>query len=151
MQNVGLALDGVRRTFQVSWDDLYRCSRAGTPWTDGLTFLPYLTQGQPYRQLLPVSGAFLGLCIDHQREQLLQAALEGVASGLRAALEALPETTVGEPLRVVGGGGLQQDWRQLLADVLGRLWRPLQCTTPQPAVLPCWRGCPWRSGRVRMR
>jgi xylulokinase len=49
----------------------------------------------------------------------MRAALEGVAFSLKQGLEALEATgvTVTE-LRLAGGGTLERDWQQLLADVL---------------------------------
>ncbi len=58
--------------------------------------------------------------IDHQREHLLHAALEGVAFGIRAALEALPDASKATILRLAGGGSIHAGWRQMLADILGR-------------------------------
>ncbi|HEV2581161.1 MAG TPA: FGGY family carbohydrate kinase [Ktedonobacteraceae bacterium] len=120
VQNAGLALDWVRRVLAATWDELY--ASAGNemlaPGADGLLFLPYLT---PERFVHDQhGGAFLGLRIDHGREHLLRAALEGVAFGIRTALEMLPGASAVNTLRLVGGGSAHPAWRQLLADVLGR-------------------------------
>ncbi len=58
--------------------------------------------------------------IDHQREHLLHAALEGVAFGIRVAFEALPGASKATALRLAGGGSVHPSWRQMLADILGR-------------------------------
>jgi xylulokinase len=58
--------------------------------------------------------------IDHQREHLLHSALEGVAFGIRVALEALPGADNTATLRLAGGGSVHPAWRQVLADILGR-------------------------------
>ncbi len=120
VQNAGLALDWVRRIFNASWDELYASADAVPPGSAGLTFLPYLTRERAHQQNSDSKGAFLGMRIDHQREDLLHAALEGVALGIRMALEALPGSKEVEVLRVAGGGSVHPAWRQMLSNVLGR-------------------------------
>ena len=118
VQNAGLALDWVCRMLNASWDNLYESAATVAPGADGLLFLPYLTRERPYHPLLPDSGAFLGLRIDHRREHLLHAALEGVAFGIRVAFEALPTAQKTTTLRLAGGGSEHPAWRQMLADIL---------------------------------
>jgi xylulokinase len=40
VQNAGLALDWVCRTFNATWDELYASATAIAPGTDGLFFFP---------------------------------------------------------------------------------------------------------------
>jgi xylulokinase len=120
VQNAGLALDWVRRTLSASWDDVYKSADAVAPGAEGLTFLPYLTKERLHHRNPYSSGAFLGMRIDHQREHLLHAALEGIACGIRVAFEALPGANEATALRLAGGGSVHPAWRQMLADVLGR-------------------------------
>jgi xylulokinase len=120
VQNAGLVLDWVRRTLGASWDELYESANQVAPGADGLTFLPYLTRERPHHKNPGSTGAFLGMRIDHQREHLLHAALEGVAFGIRVALEALPGASSAATLRLAGGGSMHPAWRQMLADILGR-------------------------------
>ena len=120
VQNAGLAFDWVCRMFNASWDNLYESAATVAPGADGLLFLPYLTRERPYHPGLPDSGAFLGLRIDHRREHLLHATLEGVAFGIRVAFEALPTTQKTTTLRLAGGGSEHPAWRQMLADILNR-------------------------------
>jgi xylulokinase len=118
VQNAGLALDWVCQMLNASWDNLYASAATVSPGADGLLFLPYLTRERPYYPAFPSSGAFLGLRIDHRREHLLHAALEGVAFGIRVALEALPTAHKTSTLRLAGGGSEHPAWRQMLADIL---------------------------------
>jgi xylulokinase len=120
VQNAGLVLDWVRRALGASWNDIYESVDAVAPGAQGLTFLPYLTRERAHHRNPHSSGAFLGLRIDHQREHLLHAALEGVAFGIRVALEALPGASKATSLRLAGGGSVHPAWRQMLADILGR-------------------------------
>jgi xylulokinase len=118
VQNAGLTLNWVCQIFNATWDNLYASAATVPPGADGLLFLPYLTRERPYYPAFPNSGAFLGLRIDHHREHLLHAALEGVAFGIRVALEALTTAHKTSTLRLAGGGSEHPAWRQMLADIL---------------------------------
>jgi xylulokinase len=115
-QNVGAALDWVRRTLGVTWDELYRT--AARPWRpDTPVFLPYLAGERGEHRS---GGAWTGLMLAHQRDDLMRAALEGVAFLLRGKLDGMRAmgSDPGQAL-LAGGGGQHPAWRQLLADVLG--------------------------------
>jgi xylulokinase len=86
VQNAGLVLDWARRALGASWDDVYASRDLVAPGAEGLTFLPYLTRERAQHRNPHSSGAFLGMRIDHQREHMLHAVLEGVAFGTRVAL-----------------------------------------------------------------
>jgi xylulokinase len=120
VQNAGLALDWVCRVLNASWDELYGSATHVSPGSDGLLFFPYVTRERPYHRDRGSQGAWLHLRIDHRREHLLHAALEGVAFGIREALEALPGAQLATSLRLAGGGGQHPAWRQMLATILHR-------------------------------
>jgi xylulokinase len=124
-QNVGVALDWARRTLGATWDELYRT--AERPWQPGTpVFLPYLAGERGEHRS---GGAWTGLTLAHQRDDLLRAALEGVAFLLRGKLDELRAACGGgaglaagggpEQVLLAGGGARHPAWRQLLADVLG--------------------------------
>jgi xylulokinase len=116
VQNVGLTLDWVRTLLNVSWADLY--DAAGRPARPGApVFLPSLA---PKRLDLAATGAWTGLTVAHQREDLLRSALDGVAALLRERLDDL-RAAGHDPRRVIlgGGGATHPAWRALLADALG--------------------------------
>ena len=131
MQNAGIALEWVRATLGVTWEELYAEAFAVPPGADGLVFLPYLTgERTPYFDPT-AKGAWIGLQLGHARGHLLRAALEGVAFAIRQGLEALLATGVpATQLRLAGGGSFDPRWRQLLADVMRQ---PL-FATPTTAV-----------------
>jgi xylulokinase len=131
MQNAGLALEWVRTTLNVTWDELYGEAFAVPPGADELLFLPYLT-GERTPHFDPAAkGAWVGLRLGHGRGHLLRSALEGVAFSLRQGLDALLATGVpATQLRLAGGGSFDPRWRQLLADVMEQ---PL-FATPTTAV-----------------
>jgi len=117
-QNVGVTLDWVRRTLGASWDELY--GTAARPWrADTPVFLPYLA-GERWDHR-DTGGAWTGLTLAHQREDLLRAALEGVAFLLRGKLDDLRAHGAPNPaaIQLAGGGSRHPAWRQLLADALG--------------------------------
>jgi xylulokinase len=117
VQNVGVALAWVTSTLGASWADLY--GTAACPWRpDTPAFLPYLA-GERWDQAAADRGAaWSGLSLAHRREDMLRAALEGVAFLLRSKLDDLhragcrPEQVV-----IAGGGSRHADWRRLLSDV----------------------------------
>jgi xylulokinase len=116
-QNVGVTLDWVRRTLGAGWDELY--DTAARPWrADTPVFLPYLA-GERWDHR-GTGGAWTGLTLAHQREDLLRAALEGVAFLLRGKLDDLRAEGPPSPatLQLAGGGSRTPAWRQLLADAL---------------------------------
>ena len=89
------------------------------PGAGGLRFLPYLTGERTPHADPDVRGAFVGLGLEHDRGALTRAALEGVAYGLRDALEVLaavgPRPAVG---RVSGGGARSSLWLRIIASAL---------------------------------
>jgi xylulokinase len=116
-QNVGVTLDWVRRTLGASWEELYRT--AARPWRPASTpvFLPYLA-GERWEHR-EGGGAWTGLALAHQRDDLMRAALEGVAFLLRGQLDDLRAAgTAPAKIMLAGGGSRPPAWRQLLADVL---------------------------------
>jgi xylulokinase len=115
-QNVGVTLNWVRRTLDASWDELY--ATAGRPWrADTPVFLPQLT-GERWDEESS-GGAWIGLTLAHQPEDLMRAALEGVAFLLRGKLDDMRAAGCApDKIRLAGGGARHPAWRQLLADAL---------------------------------
>jgi xylulokinase len=115
-QNVGVTLDWVRRALGAGWDELY--DTAARPWrADTPVFLPYLAgERWDHRE---GGGAWTGLTLAHRREDLLRAALEGVAFLLRGKLDDLRVLGAAPAaIQLAGGGTRHPAWRQLLADAL---------------------------------
>jgi xylulokinase len=87
---------------------------------EGLIFLPYLTGERTPHADPSARGGFLGATVRHTRAHCTRAVLEGVAFGMRDALELMRTAGVAPPgeFRISGGGTRSALWRQLLADVL---------------------------------
>jgi xylulokinase len=123
--NGGSTLAWVCGILGASWQDLYDCAGM-SPTQDTPLFLPHL-HGERTPYLDPgMRGAWTGLAPQHRREDLLYAALEGVAFAIRDAADCLlasgPDVA---GLRLAGGGTTAPAWRQMLADILERPLRPI--------------------------
>ena len=82
-----------------------------------LTFLPYL-RGERTPNLPQATGAMIGLAEATTPDDLLAAAVQGVAVGLADGLAALEANGLRRPdsIRLVGGGARHPTWGQALAD-----------------------------------
>lgn len=91
--------------------------RAGS---DGLIALPYFMGERVPLWDSTARAAYVGLSLHHGRGHLLRAMLEGVAYGLRWALDVLREgrLEVSEPLVLNEGGARSAVWRRIITDVL---------------------------------
>jgi xylulokinase len=116
-QNVGITLDWVNSILRTSWAELY--GTADAPWQPGTPqFLPYLAGERWDHAATGPTGAWGDLSLAHQREDLLRAALEGVAFLLRTKLGDLDRVgSRPEKIVLAGGGSQHPSWRRLLADV----------------------------------
>jgi xylulokinase len=88
------------------------------PGSGGTLFLPYLV-GERFPVLDPdARGCYIGLTPRTTAADLARAALEGVAFSIRQGLERLDAAP--QSVSLIGGGGREAAWCQILADVLGR-------------------------------
>ena len=86
----------------------------------GLLFNPSLAGGSSLDVCPEMRGAFVNLDLRHTRGDMARAALEGVAFGLKTALDELRRSVdVAAPLLLVGGGAKAQLPRSIYADVFG--------------------------------
>jgi xylulokinase len=117
--NGGSTLAWVLGTLGATWAELYATS-ADDPRPDDPLFLPHL-HGERTPYLDPeLRGGWTGLAPHHDRRSLLRAALEGVAFGVRDALDAVVAPDGPAPVpRLAGGGTTDPAWRHMLSDVLG--------------------------------
>ena len=89
---------------------------------DGVIWLPYL-MGERTPHLDPhARAALIGLTASHTRAHIIRAILEGVAFSLRDTMTIFSEMNVPvENIRLGGGGARAALWRQIQADVYGRM------------------------------
>jgi xylulokinase len=85
----------------------------------GLIFNPSLAGGNAIDHSLRIAGAWLGLSLEHSRDDMIRATLEGICMGLKRAFSFLSSMTpVKKEMIVAGGGAKSRLWRQMLANVL---------------------------------
>ena len=130
VQNVGITLDWVRNLLGATWEELYaaaaRPRRPGTPRFD-----PHLT---PERWNPGATGAWSGLTLACEREDLLRSALDGVAGLLRQSLDDLRAAGHAPQRAVIGGGGDSDPaWRALLEEALALPLTPASASWLTPA------------------
>jgi xylulokinase len=89
---------------------------------DTVVFLPYMRPGgAPYNNM-SARGTFVGIGLNHKREHLFRAVLEGVSCNIRLLLDRF-EKFRGQQLptlNIIGGGSRNPYWMQLIADISGR-------------------------------
>ena len=123
--SAGLSLRWLRGVLRgddpdLSYADLNREAAAVPAGAEGIVFLPYLSGERTPHMDAHARGAFIGLTYHHTRGHLVRAVMEGVAFGLRQALEV--GLTLASPVTslIGAGGGLENPlWRQIMADVTG--------------------------------
>jgi len=102
-----------------SFDELIAEAAAWPPGAEGLMFAPYLAGERTPHADPDARGAFVGLQLRHDRGALVRAVLEGVAFGLRDALDAVRALGVDASVgRVSGGGARSPLWLEIVASVL---------------------------------
>ena len=83
-----------------------------------LLFNPSLAGGTALEGGPNTRGAYVGLDLRHTQADVIRAAMEGIAMGLRLALDVLRKLTrLSGEMVVVGGGSQSKLWRQIYADV----------------------------------
>lgn len=101
----------------VNFDALGALLARSVPGSGGTLFLPYLV-GERFPVLDPdARGCYIGLTPQTTAADLARAALEGVAFSIRQGLERLDAAP--QSISLIGGGGRETVWCQILADVLG--------------------------------
>jgi xylulokinase len=83
-----------------------------------LLFNPSLGGGTALDDSINIRGAFIGIDLGHTQADMIRATMEGIAMGLRLALDELRKLThLSDEILVVGGGSRSKLWRQIYADV----------------------------------
>jgi xylulokinase len=123
------SLQWLRETVGGTYDELLGGAAEWEPGVEGLLFAPYLAGERTPHADPGARGAFAGLSLRHDRGALARAVLEGVAFGLRDALDLVADMS--HPPRrprtgrVSGGGGRSDLWLEIVASVLEM---PLEAT-----------------------
>ena len=118
------------------FDDVYQLldhlAEQAPPGSDGLMFTPWMFGERSPLDDHHVRAGLFNLSLQHGREHLIRAVLEGIALNLRWALETLEHLyqPVAE-LNIIGGGAKSDIWCQIIADVTNRTIN--QAADPQQA------------------
>ncbi|WP_238530748.1 xylulokinase [Pantoea ananatis] len=100
--------------------ELENLAAMSAPGANGLIYLPYLAGERSPLWDTRASGAWLGLRLSHKRNDLIRAAMEGTAYGMKQILDIAYEkwgVRLDEILSV-GGGSRNALWTQIKADIL---------------------------------
>ncbi|MEA2254799.1 MAG: xylulokinase, partial [Solirubrobacteraceae bacterium] len=113
------SLAWLRDAMGATYEDLLAGAAGWEPGVEGALFAPYLAGERTPHADPAARGAFTGLSLRHDAGALARAVLEGVAFGLRDALD-LVEDLGGRPAtgRVSGGGARSELWLSIVASVL---------------------------------
>jgi xylulokinase len=103
----------------LSFDALDAEAAGWPPGAEGLLFAPYLAGERTPHADPDARGAFVGLQLRHDHGALVRAVLEGVAFGMRDALDAVRALGVTPVVgRVSGGGSRSGLWLRIVASAL---------------------------------
>jgi xylulokinase len=92
---------------------------AKTKIDDTLFFLPYLTGERAPINDPKATGVFFGLRVEHNKEHMDRAVIEGVTFALKEVFELINKLGVKiKKIRITGGGAKSSMWAQMIADVM---------------------------------
>ncbi|HUT25213.1 MAG TPA: FGGY-family carbohydrate kinase [Sumerlaeia bacterium] len=99
------------------YDLMTDLAAASPPGANRLLFNPSLAGGTSLDASSNVRGAFVGLDLGHTQADVVRSAMEGIALGLRLALDEMRRLTrLSDEMVMVGGGSRNALWRQIFAD-----------------------------------
>jgi len=125
-ETAGACLDWLKNTvFRESREDVYKLFSEMAikikPGADGLIFTPWLFGERAPLDDPTVRGGFYNLSLEHTREHMVRAVLEGVALNLKWALIYMEKLAgKAESINIIGGGAISNIWCQIFADALNR-------------------------------
>ncbi len=101
-----------------AYDRMNAMAAAAPPGSNGVLFDPSLAGGTSQDASVHIQGSYIGLHLATTRNDLIRAAMEGIAMNLKLSLDLLRQRTpiMGE-LLFCGGGSRSTLWRQMFADV----------------------------------
>ncbi|MBU5465442.1 gluconokinase [Virgibacillus sp. MSJ-26] len=102
-----------------AYDVLTRIADGVVPGANGLLFHPFLAGERAPLWSSDVRGSFIGLTLNHKKEHMIRAALEGVIFNLYTVFLALTEVMGTEvtSIKATGGFSRSEVWRQMMADI----------------------------------
>lgn len=111
-------IEAERQGGENSYAAMDKLALNSTVGANGVVFNPSLAGGSSIEPTADMSGGFAGLRLQHTREDIIRASMEGVALNLRKALDVFrmyyPDI---DKMLVVGGGAKSKVWMQMFADI----------------------------------
>lgn len=90
-----------------------------TPIDDSLFFLPYLNGERSPINDPHATGLFIGMRIEHRKEHLDRAVIEGISFALKQTYDTISKLGIQmKDTRITGGGAKSKVWAQMMADIL---------------------------------
>lgn len=133
VQNAGLALTRALQWFGATAEEANASLAAGVQSHDPI-FIPYLAGERTPFMNADLRGAWVELGVHTDRAAMLRSVLEGMASAIALAVDAVTANApFREPVPLVGGGTQHPDFRQLLTDATGLSLQPAD--VPDAAVI----------------
>ncbi|PPA69987.1 gluconokinase [Jeotgalibacillus proteolyticus] len=119
------------------YDALTKLADQVSPGSHGLLFHPYMAGERAPIWDANARGSFFGLGLNHKKEDMVRAVLEGILFNLYSVLLALEEL-IGEPKRIQATGGFAQSGilRQMMADIFDQ-----EVVVPESFESSCFGAC----------
>ncbi len=131
VNNGGMVLRWIRDEFAASevetakrlnmdaYEVLTAIAKQVEPGSNGLLFHPFLAGERAPLWNANVRGSFIGLTLNHKKEHMVRAALEGVIFNLYTVFLALVEVmdVPVNSIKATGGFSKSELWRQMMADI----------------------------------
>ncbi len=84
----------------------------------GIFFNPSLAGGTSQDKSIHIRGAYVGLHLGTTRDDMIRAAMEGIAMNLKQSLNFLQQhTTLSDYILICGGGSKSKYWMQMFSDI----------------------------------
>jgi len=100
------------------WEQMTALAQLSPVGSNKLLFNPSLAGGTLIDQSQNIRGAFIGIDLSHTQNDMIRSVMEGIAMGLRVALDELRAlTSIEGEITIVGGGSKSELWCQIYADV----------------------------------
>ncbi|MCC8140537.1 MAG: xylulokinase [Lachnospiraceae bacterium] len=120
MQAAGSSYSYIRKLLEPDrpYTELNHMIEASPAGANGLLFLPYMLGERSPRWNEHTSGAFLGIKMQHDRNDYIRAVIEGVAYNMELILKAYRRYLKADSMILTGGGAKGDIVCQILSDVL---------------------------------
>jgi xylulokinase len=134
VQNAGIALRRALEWLEATPDQANAALADGVRASDPI-FVPYVAGERTPFVDSSLRGAWLGLGLDTDRQAMLRSVIEGVAHAVALGMQAVVDAGahLPEPLPLIGGGTVDERFRQLIADIAQRPLLPME--EPDAAVI----------------